>query len=923
VSQRGDPFVGRDDALERLSSALSRAAAGEGSIVLVYGEAGIGKTRLCEQAGHAHRSRGGPVLVGRAAPEETAIAYGPIADALRAGRRSEPALWEAVTCRADVLSAVVPELAGGAAGGERRYADRPVLFEALLDAVEESAQADRAVLWVLDDVHWADDASWHFIAYAARRVAAMSLVLAVSYREEEIGPASPRWPSLVQLKRDPHVVSLPLGRLSAADAERLVTALAPDLRPELITEIIERSVGTPLLTEALADMAANSGALPELPDVALATVRERAARLTPAGRDLLDLAAVAGLTVEGQLLASLRNDAGIGELVAVGLLDRDGGGYRFCHPLLRDAALAEVPAVRQRHLHTELAGALTRAGQAMAERVAGHLERAGQPAAALATLEQAAAAAQRAGDVGRGATLYLAALGVARTHEALRPQRDRLQSTAIAQLLMARRWTELAPLIGDAWARRETLPGEERAWLAEVLAWQVFAQGHVAAAWQLIQEELALLDHCGASRNAANLQGQAGYIAWLRGDPERASQHAQKGLEIAARTGYREAAWWVRHHQTHIGYRRTGDRQTAIEGFRDVTAAARELGITDGEALAAWDLACHTAAPYDIDAAAAAAEKAGAVATGNDLQILRAAVLLLEGNADAAEALLTRFARRAQLSEPVAAPWVAVSKALLHLHRGELAEARSELQGLESVSEASQTEYHLADRAAALGWLSWEEGRWADAAGHLATSARLWRTGFWHTLAGGPLFACLHVDALLRLGQPAEAHALAGQLPDGGQGARFYDASQAAARFRLDPGATRAAEARSAAASAPWPWVTALTMMWQGEFLGDTEAADGGAVLFGGIGAPLGARRAERVLRRMGVRPARQQAGPLSERELEVAQLVAEGLSNPAIAARLFLSRPTVASHITHILTKLGFSSRAQIAAWVARQSST
>ena len=71
----------------------------------------------------------------------------------------------------------------------------------------------------------------------------------------------------------------------------------------------------------------------------------------------------------------------------------------------------------------------------------------------------------------------------------------------------------------------------------------------------------------------------------------------------------------------------------------------------------------------------------------------------------------------------------------------------------------------------------------------------------------------------------------------------------------------------------------------------------------------------------MGIRQsARKNAGPLSEWEMEVARLVAEGLSNPAIAARLYLSRPTVASHVTHILTKLGFSSRAQVAAWVAGQ---
>ena len=721
MPQRSIPFIGRDDALTRLGSILARAAAGEGSIVLVYGEAGIGKTRLCDQAGQAHRDCGGPVLVGRAAPEETAIAFGPIADTLRSARRAEPALWEAAAAHADVLSAVAPELAGGAAEGERRYADRPVLFEVLLDAVEESARADQAVLWVLDDVHWADDASWHFIGYAARRVAAMSLILVVSYREEEIGPASPRWTSLVHLKRDPHVVSLPLGRLSAADAGRLVAALAPDLPPDLAAQVTERSAGTPLLIEALATMAARSGTLPDSPDVALATVRERAARLSPAGRDLLDLAAVAGLTVEEHLLASLRPEAPATELIAVGLLNRDGEGYRFGHPVLRDAALADVPPARRRQLHAELAAVLARGGHAGAERAAGHLERAGQPADALAVLEEAAAAAGQAGDVGRGATLGLAALALARSHETLRPRRDDLQATATTQLLVARRWTELAPLIGDSWTRREKRPGEERAWLAVVLAWQLFSQGKVADAGQVVQDELRQFTDPRGSVSAMNLHGQAAYFAWLSGDAERARRHAQRGLEIATRARNDEVAWWVSHHQIHVGYRLTGDRHAAIKGFRDNVAAARKLGITDGEALAAWDLACHTSAPHDVDAAAAAAGTAGAAATGNDLQILRAVILLLEGQADAAEALLARFGPRIQLGEPVAAPWVDVSQALLYLHRGELAEARNVLHGPGSVSEAAQTEYHLADRAVALGWLAWEEaaGGCGRAPGHI------------------------------------------------------------------------------------------------------------------------------------------------------------------------------------------------------------
>lgn len=921
MPEQSVPFVGRDDALRRIGAALSRAVTGQGSVVLVCGEAGIGKTRLCEQVWHAHRDSGGLVVLGRAVPEESAIGFGPIADALRAARRSEPAVWEAAITHADVLSAVVPELSA-AADGARRYGDRPVIFEALLDAVEEAARANQAALWVLDDVHWADDASWHFIGYAARRVAAMSLVLAVSYREEEIGPASPRWTSLVQLKRDPHVLTVPLGRLGTADAGRLVGALAPDLPDDLAAEIVRRSAGTPLLIEELTALAAGSGTLPDLPDVALATVRERAARLSPAGRDLLDVAAVAGLTAEDHLLARLRPDASADELIAAGLLDRDGQTCRFRHPLLREAAQAEVPARRQRELHEELAGMLAGEGTAAAERVAGHLERAGRPAEALTVLTQAAESARAAGDVSRCATLRLAAFRLARSHEALRSRWAGLEHDAIEFLFLARRWTDLDPLIRDAWSRRDALAAADRAGLAVVLSWHLFAQGRVTDSWELTQRELAHLERHG-DVNPASLLIHAGSIAWYQGRTERAGHLVERGLKAAIDGGDAAARWWAQHERVHVDYCRDGDRGAAIRALREGVAAARAAGITDGEATAAWDLACYTAAPPDIERGIQAAVGAGTRTMGEELEFLAGMILLLEGRPDQAESRFVRLGRLIRYGEPVLAAWVDVSAALLYLHRGDLGEARRLLYGSVAETGAAQIAVHAADRAAALGWLAWEQDRWDETARYLDTSLEKCWSGScgWHTIVGGPVFLPLHVDALLRLGRAADAAAVVKGAPPAGGGARFYDASLHAARFRAAPSPGLAAEARSAAASAPWPWLSALVMLWQGEFLCDTDAAAGSAALFGDIGAPLGARRADRALSRLGVpRRAPAMAGPLSERELEVARLVAEGLSNPAIAARLYLSRPTVSSHVTHILAKLGFSSRAQVAAWVAGQ---
>ena len=140
-------FVGRAEVLAQLGRALAGAAAGTGCVALIYGEAGIGKTRLCRQVQDEHRRRGGQVLVGRGSPEESAIAYGAIADTLRFARRAEPQVWESARARAEVLRAITPEI--GNADEPGRGADRPLVFEALLDTVEEATHGDQAMLWVL------------------------------------------------------------------------------------------------------------------------------------------------------------------------------------------------------------------------------------------------------------------------------------------------------------------------------------------------------------------------------------------------------------------------------------------------------------------------------------------------------------------------------------------------------------------------------------------------------------------------------------------------------------------------------------------------------------------------------------------------------------------------------------------------------
>ena len=913
-------LVGRDAEVGQLGAVLARADEGAGSLVLVSGEAGIGKTRLCAELRRWHQQRGGRVLLGRAAAQEASLPYAALADMLRAARRAEPAVWEAARARAGILWPVAPELVS-AASGPGRSADRPVLFEALLDAVDEAA-GDETTLWVLDDIHWADDSTWEFVRYAARRVEDLALVLAVTYREEEIGPAHAWWPGLVQLKREPGVLSLPLGRLSAADGERIVRAVGPALPEDTVAMIVERGAGTPLLVEELSSLASGSGRLLLVPDIVRATVRERAGRLDPVGRGLLEAAAVAGLEVDAELLASVMPEGRPGDLVSAGLLDQEEKNFRFRHPLLQEAAYQEVPAERRNALHEQIAEVMTKSGSYSPERVAAHRERAGRPEAALSELEAAVAEASRAGQVGRAATLHVGALQLAGRHRTLADQRARLEHAAIRDLFLASRWSELDPLVRKAWAGRARLSRLDRAWLAAVTGFHLFWIGAIREAWALVEQEVASLDQDEASAEGSLLLTQAALLAFLKGEPA-ARAFIDRGLAAARRIGDLDLEIRARRTEIVIAHGEGKDPELAVARLREEADFARAHGLDAAEGFALLFLASISNALEDAEAARKVAERTGVLSWMAAL--VEAELHLLEGRRNRCEDIFRQIRQEVRPGVRTIAAWVDADEACLFLHRGDLDEARRLLHGPSATGESCRFGRIGAQWSAAHGWLAWEERRFPAASAHLASAGAesVLRSLNTYTAAPSLRYLPLRVDALLRLDRSDEAAAAISGFEAFNLGHdRFMAAALAAAQFRLDPTLQRAVIAASVAAAAPWPWLRALVGCWRGEFLKDLDAAEGARRQFEEVGAYLGVRRAEAVLQRLGARLPRRErtSDALSPREIEVADLVAEGLSNPAIARRLYLSRPTVASHVAHILTKLGFSSRTQIAAWAARR---
>jgi DNA-binding CsgD family transcriptional regulator len=915
-------LVGRVTELDAARAAVASARNGHGKLLFVHGEAGIGKTRLCQELRATEDPRRIQVLTGRADPGDAATMFSALADSLRAARRSEPDLWAALRQREDALAAVAPELCPSS---DRTVVDRALLFEILLEGVDEAA-GGRMTLWFLEDLHWADPSTWDFVIYAARRVGLMALALVVTYRDEELPRSLPWLARFPTLRREPDTVEISLDRLDRAETRALIQALDPLLPAGAVDRITERSAGTPLLVE---ELIATFGSHPEaLPDVIAMTVRERTRRVGAAARPVLDVVAVGGPQLDSGFLARVVPDhpaEAPDKLIAAGLLVAAGDAERpaiaFRHPLLWEAVYRDIPLARRRTLHGQFAQVWDEAAPMEPERAARHYELADDPEASLECLLRGRKAVHA--NVGRAASIALAALDLAGRHEHLGDHRSDLTRLAIEDLFLAGRWPELEPLVTAQWADRHRLTPAERAWLANVLVIDHFYLGAIERARTIADEEIRRIEATGHVDGAGLLFAQAGHIAWFSGDCSAAIRLARRALELTDDPSRALVEVWARRVETLARHHLDRQRARAVSEHRAIAELAHAAGLPAQEASALSAMALTSMRLDDQDTVERAGTEAGS-GHASFSRVMQALLHTLEGRPDAAQPLLTRGGTAMRHGAPLFSPAVDTVGAFLCLHRGDLHGARQLLDAPAADTEAASAPQWRAGLCGARGWLVWEDDQWEDAVRELTSSMDAALASSYNGLETGPLMLPLHVDALCRLDRRADAEHVVDRCertypePD-----RFFVAALAAARLRIEPTNDTSRETEELARTAPWPWLDALAGCWRAEFLGDAEAAFAARDTFHAIGAARCVERAHGVLRSLGRRAPRDghRDGELSSRELEVAQLVAEGLSNSAIATRLFLSRSTVASHVSHILTKLGVSSRSQIATWVARHA--
>jgi len=361
------PFVGRELEMGRVSAWWSRAARGRGGLSLVGGEAGVGKSRLARQVSLLVESQGGRVLVGRTSPQE-ARPYQAVVEALAsvlpllAAQNAEP-------IHLATLALLIPELKTRAKLPPLPPLDadreRLRLFSAVAKALEELA-APRPLLLILEDLHWAGEATAALVEFLARHATRFPILILCTYRDEETPRSHPLRQMRRKLQADTTVEHLALSRLSREAVDDLVGRIGNP--PYISDRLFSESEGNPLFIEMLVQSWSEGEATESVPGGIRAVIVGQLEKLPELSRAFAEAAAVLGAAFEAE---AAREIGGWDEVHAYealrGLLDRrlvwetEGRNrfdYFFAHHLIQSTLYNEIPAAKRKRRHLRAAEAL-------------------------------------------------------------------------------------------------------------------------------------------------------------------------------------------------------------------------------------------------------------------------------------------------------------------------------------------------------------------------------------------------------------------------------------------------------------------------------------------------------------------------------------------------------------------------------------
>jgi tetratricopeptide (TPR) repeat protein len=392
-TRRIKPFLaGREREQGQLEGWLDETLAGRGGVVLVGGEAGIGKTTLTNWLLWRAEERGALALAGGCYDLATTAPYGPWGEILRGWPGANGGLPE-----------VPQELRPGTGMGN---VQSQAAFFALAGEFLVQAASARPLVLLLEDLHWSDQASLDFLRYAARLVAETSLLVVCTWREDELTRRHPLSALLPTLARERGAHRLMLSRLDDAGLSALISARYP--LPEadhrrLVAYVQELTEGNPFFAGEVLQSIDEQGALVrgsdgwrvaglermQIPALVRQVIESRLTRLTDDARRLLEVAAVIGQEVPLDLWVAV---SGADDITLAETLEQatdarlveetaDRAHFRFTHALVRETLYAGLVSLRLRAWHRVTAEALLRGPRPVPDAVAHHLQQAGDPRA--------------------------------------------------------------------------------------------------------------------------------------------------------------------------------------------------------------------------------------------------------------------------------------------------------------------------------------------------------------------------------------------------------------------------------------------------------------------------------------------------------------------------------------------------------------
>jgi DNA-binding CsgD family transcriptional regulator/tetratricopeptide (TPR) repeat protein len=925
-------LVGREVQLAGLDALRASALAGDGAVVIVVGEAGIGKSAVVEEAARRARDAGVPVLAGRAVADHGVPAFWPW---LRALDRTATQLAG--------LSAELLDLSGGPDGSA---AARFRAIDRTADALRQAAEP-KGLFVVLEDLQWADDGTLALLRHLAAGLAGARLLVVGTWRDPDGGWPAPA--ALTDLAAQASVRVVPVGALDVDD----VTAYLGGAHRSWPAYVHRLSGGNPLFVRELVRLLDRDGRLArptaagepadlDLPSELRRLVARRLDQLTPECRTLLGACAVAGAEIDAALVGSLVPDADapLAEAVAAGVLVDDPltpATLRFSHDLVRRAAYAELPRVDRIGWHRRIADALESAVQSRPGELARHRVRAAVAPAERRTASDACAAAASA--AARGMDLVAAAEWYGQALDLLDGDPARRAELLLSRADAAFGDGQFASALADCTRVADLAEELERPDLAAAAAVVVrgFAIGEEGAA--LCERARALLGDEDSARHAGVL-AQHAFILVQTGRLEEADGISRRAMAMAERSGDPAALVGALHARHQVAGAPEDVAERLALGARMVEMAGA-VGRTDTELWghlwrmdAAYLLGTMAAVDAELAALATAVERRGGLLARWHLLRARATRAAIGGQFGTAMRLAGEArATGGALQDPSgeAMYWAFVSSLAPWL--GEIPgnraaiEEMADIAGDLPIAGASAGLYwiRLGEREQAAAWLDRLRPRLADLPrdllwlpvlvmvgeagarlGDLAVAERCYELLVPHRACHANAVTAVQGSASRVLG--VITHALGDldaadrHLTEAAGLEEHTGALPLLALVRLDHAHALAARGRAGDRD------RALAM---------AEQAGSAARRLGlPRGSPLATAASTLVDELSGVRGG---AAALTAREREIAVLVADGLANRVIAKRLVLSERTVETHVRNLLSKLGLTNRTQVATWAAR----